>query len=234
MEFDFGRIAAELRYKLLVSFVGPRPIALVTTLSPEGRGRNAAPMSFFNVFAQSPPLPSSVSRTARACARTPRATSSRPASSWSTWSTPIARQMVICAVEFPPEVDEVRTAGTLRPSVTIGPAGSPRPRGVRVPAGAHGRVSRPLDRVRRGRLHARARRCIDPATLRVRPENYAPSPACTATITWWRNTGVLRVTTPGGAPSRRAMRQATGRRLPGPTLRSSPGSRAPPPARPGC
>ena len=35
MEFDFGRIAAELRYKLLVSFVGPRPIALVTTLSPK-------------------------------------------------------------------------------------------------------------------------------------------------------------------------------------------------------
>ena len=34
MDFDFGEIGAELRYKLLCSFVGPRPIALVTTLSP--------------------------------------------------------------------------------------------------------------------------------------------------------------------------------------------------------
>ena len=55
MEFDFGRITAELRYKLLVSFVGPRPIALVTSRSPEGVS-NAAPMSYFNVFAQTPPL----------------------------------------------------------------------------------------------------------------------------------------------------------------------------------
>ncbi len=51
MEFDFTAIAAELRYKLLCSFVGPRPIALVTTVSPDG-APNAAPMSFFNVFAQ--------------------------------------------------------------------------------------------------------------------------------------------------------------------------------------
>ena len=51
MEFDFTAIAAELRYKLLCSFVGPRPIALVTTVSLDG-APNAAPMSFFNVFAQ--------------------------------------------------------------------------------------------------------------------------------------------------------------------------------------
>jgi flavin reductase (DIM6/NTAB) family NADH-FMN oxidoreductase RutF len=55
MEYDFGRLSADERYKLLVSFVGPRPIALVTSLSPEGIN-NAAPMSFFNVFAQTPPL----------------------------------------------------------------------------------------------------------------------------------------------------------------------------------
>ena len=51
MEYDFGRLSADEHYKLLVSFVGPRPIALVTSLSPEGIN-NAAPMSFFNVFAQ--------------------------------------------------------------------------------------------------------------------------------------------------------------------------------------
>ena len=55
MEFDFTSIAAQLRYKLLCSFVGPRPIALVTTQGVDGVP-NAAPMSFFNVFAQTPPL----------------------------------------------------------------------------------------------------------------------------------------------------------------------------------
>ena len=44
MDFDFTTITAELRYKLLCSFVGPRPIALVTTLGLDGVA-NAAPMA---------------------------------------------------------------------------------------------------------------------------------------------------------------------------------------------
>ena len=43
------------RYKLLISLVIPRPIALVTTLGPTGVV-NAAPFSFFNMFSESPPL----------------------------------------------------------------------------------------------------------------------------------------------------------------------------------
>ena len=150
---------------------------------------------------------------------------------------PIARQMVICAVEFPPEVDEVRTAGfTLRPSVTIRPAGSPRPVAFECRAGAHGRVSgRWIVFGEVAYMHVRDA-CIDPATLRVRPENYAPSPACTATITWWRNTGTCcegdYAEWCAGAACDAAGDGS--RKLPGPTLRSSPGSRAPPPARPGC
>src|SRR3546814_10475604 len=42
-------------YKLLVSNVMPRPIALVSTLSANGTV-NAAPFSFFNVFSNAPPL----------------------------------------------------------------------------------------------------------------------------------------------------------------------------------
>lgn len=42
-------------YKLLVSTVMPRPIALVSTLSADGTA-NAAPFSFFNVFSNAPPL----------------------------------------------------------------------------------------------------------------------------------------------------------------------------------
>ena len=55
MEFDFRTLQASDRYRLLTSFVVPRPIALVTTRAPSGHD-NAAPMSFFNVFAQEPPI----------------------------------------------------------------------------------------------------------------------------------------------------------------------------------
>jgi flavin reductase (DIM6/NTAB) family NADH-FMN oxidoreductase RutF len=52
-------VAADLapreRYKLLASFVLPRPIAWVTTLGPTGVV-NVAPFSFFNVFCENPPL----------------------------------------------------------------------------------------------------------------------------------------------------------------------------------
>jgi flavin reductase (DIM6/NTAB) family NADH-FMN oxidoreductase RutF len=42
-------------YPILASLVTPRPIALVTTLSPEGK-INAAPFSFFNVLGANPPI----------------------------------------------------------------------------------------------------------------------------------------------------------------------------------
>src|ERR1700758_1587034 len=43
------------RYKVLASFVLPRPIAWVTSSGPGGVV-NAAPFSFFNVFCEDPPL----------------------------------------------------------------------------------------------------------------------------------------------------------------------------------
>lgn len=42
-------------YPILASLVTPRPIALVTTVDPEGR-INAAPFSFFNLFGARPPI----------------------------------------------------------------------------------------------------------------------------------------------------------------------------------
>ena len=53
MEIDITALARRDRYKLLVGFVIPRPIALVSTTGPEG-GHNAAPFSFFNVFGEEP------------------------------------------------------------------------------------------------------------------------------------------------------------------------------------
>ena len=55
MHFDLAAIPASDAYKLLVSTVVPRPIALATTVDRAGRV-NAAPFSFFNVFCEEPPL----------------------------------------------------------------------------------------------------------------------------------------------------------------------------------
>jgi flavin reductase (DIM6/NTAB) family NADH-FMN oxidoreductase RutF len=55
MLFDFGKIPPREGYKLLVSTVTPRPIAWISSQNAEGR-LNAAPFSFFNVFAGDPPV----------------------------------------------------------------------------------------------------------------------------------------------------------------------------------
>jgi flavin reductase (DIM6/NTAB) family NADH-FMN oxidoreductase RutF len=55
MHFDLARMAASDAYKLLVSTVVPRPIALVTTTDGAGRV-NAAPFSFFNAVSSVPPV----------------------------------------------------------------------------------------------------------------------------------------------------------------------------------
>jgi flavin reductase (DIM6/NTAB) family NADH-FMN oxidoreductase RutF len=46
---------AERAYLILASLVTPRPIAFVTTISPDGK-INAAPFSFFNLLGADPPI----------------------------------------------------------------------------------------------------------------------------------------------------------------------------------
>ncbi|MEP6669842.1 MAG: flavin reductase family protein [Chthoniobacter sp.] len=55
MELDLEGQHADRAYAVLASLVTPRPIAWVTTLSPEGVV-NAAPFSFFNVLGAEPPI----------------------------------------------------------------------------------------------------------------------------------------------------------------------------------
>ena len=55
MQYAVSDVSDHERYKLLISFVLPRPIAWVTTIGPSGTV-NAAPFSFFNVFAEDPPI----------------------------------------------------------------------------------------------------------------------------------------------------------------------------------
>jgi flavin reductase (DIM6/NTAB) family NADH-FMN oxidoreductase RutF len=53
-EFDPAQLGFRDQSKLLGGTIVPRPIALVTTLGPEGP--NAAPFSFFNAVAVDPPM----------------------------------------------------------------------------------------------------------------------------------------------------------------------------------
>ena len=54
MHLDFSAISARSVYKLLMSVVVPRPIALVTTIDADGQV-NAAPFSYFNAVSAAPP-----------------------------------------------------------------------------------------------------------------------------------------------------------------------------------
>jgi flavin reductase (DIM6/NTAB) family NADH-FMN oxidoreductase RutF len=177
MEYDFTKLSAAERYKLLVGFVGPRPIALVTSQSTDGVS-NAAPMSFFNVFAQTPPLLilGLQSRPSGEHKDTTRNILDTGEFVVNLVDESIARQMVVCSIEFPPEVDEVSVAGlTTRPSVTVRPSWI-----AEAPVAFECRLERVIEYPGRsivfgevGYMHVRDA-CIDPATMRVRPESYCP------------------------------------------------------------
>lgn len=55
MEYAASDLTPRERYKVLTSFILPRPIAWVTSIGPTGVV-NAAPFSFFNAFCEDPPL----------------------------------------------------------------------------------------------------------------------------------------------------------------------------------
>ena len=76
MELDLENQFADRAYQLLASLVTPRPIALVTTISPDGKV-NAAPFSFFNLLGAQPadPAPSRPATATTARPRTPPSTS---------------------------------------------------------------------------------------------------------------------------------------------------------------
>src|SRR3974390_3401384 len=55
MELNLEKEFADRAYPLLASLVTPRPIALVTSISADGKV-NAAPFSFFNLLGANPPI----------------------------------------------------------------------------------------------------------------------------------------------------------------------------------
>jgi len=112
MQADFTQLPPADRYRLLTNFVGPRPIALVTTRAEAGH-TNAAPMSFFNVFSHEPPLviigysarPDgsekdtlvNLRRTGQFCVNMV--------------DMELAEAMILCGVNFAEDVDETEFAG---------------------------------------------------------------------------------------------------------------------------
>ncbi|SFI30621.1 NADH-FMN oxidoreductase RutF, flavin reductase (DIM6/NTAB) family [Bosea sp. OK403] len=179
---DFTAAFADLepreRYKLLCASVTPRPIALVTCVSPEGVV-NAAPFSFFNVFSEDPALV--VLGLQHGPGNHPKDTTRHIAAAGefvvNLVDEGLAEAMNICAIDFPPEVSEIDAAGlSLLPGVSVAV-----PRIAEAPFALECRkqVSLAFSPTRElligevVRIHARAG-LVDPKTLRVSMSDYKP------------------------------------------------------------
>lgn len=110
--YDFALLSEHERYKILIGTVVPRPIALVTTLDPDGRV-NAAPFSFFNCLSAEPAIVAlgveyrgdgSPKDTVHNIARTEEFTVNIV-------SNAILEAMNVCSVPFAPGIDELAEAG---------------------------------------------------------------------------------------------------------------------------
>jgi flavin reductase (DIM6/NTAB) family NADH-FMN oxidoreductase RutF len=123
MQYAAKDVTPHERYKLLISFVLPRPIAWITTVGPTGVV-NAAPFSFFNVFAEDPPL---------IMVAINKRPDGRIKDSWANiqrtgefvvnlTDEPLARAMHESSGDFPPDVGEPDYLGLkTAPSVDIKP-----------------------------------------------------------------------------------------------------------------
>jgi flavin reductase (DIM6/NTAB) family NADH-FMN oxidoreductase RutF len=114
MNFDMEKAKGRETYNLLIGLVAPRPIALVTSMNEDGR-LNAAPFSSYNYLCTSPPIigmgvtdrPTG-SFVPKDTARNIRRTGEFVVN---VVTEDLARQMNICATDFPAEVDELEMAG---------------------------------------------------------------------------------------------------------------------------
>ncbi len=110
--FDFSKLPARDRYKLLIGIVVPRPIALVTSIDESGRV-NAAPFSFFNVFSDDPAQ--IVLGLQHKSPGTPKDTTRNLATAQefvvNMVDEDLAPVMNACAIDFPPDLSEIEALG---------------------------------------------------------------------------------------------------------------------------
>lgn len=175
---DFRAMPVAERYKLLTGVVVPRPIALVTTLGPNGVV-NAAPFSFFNAISADPTLVvlGLDVKDDGSTKDTPRNILSAGGFVVNLVDEALAPAMNVCATDFPSEMSEITAAGlTLAPGTTI-----KVPRIVQAPVALECRHHISLEvglhhRLTLGEvlyLHARPG-LVDPRTLRVDVDAYKP------------------------------------------------------------
>lgn len=192
MEYAPGDLKPRERYRVLTSFVLPRPIAWVTTLGPTGVV-NAAPFSFFNVFCEDPPLCMfAVNRRPDGRVKDTLVNIERTGEFVvNLTDEPLAQAMHESSGDFPPDIGEPDFLNLkLAPSTKIT---VPRRRalcdGVQ-DLEDHRRQRRPgADHGRRHQLLHPRRIVWDREAMRVHMERYHRSAACSPTVTAGRTTG---------------------------------------------
>ncbi len=122
IHIDPSQLTARERYRLMISSIIPRPIALVTSIGNNGV-INAAPFSFFNGVTSSPPIISiSVGYRKGNAKDTARNIRERGEFVVNIVSESIAEKMNIASAEYPPEVSEISKANLqIIPSKLVSP-----------------------------------------------------------------------------------------------------------------
>ncbi|MFN0012749.1 MAG: flavin reductase family protein [Phycisphaerales bacterium] len=128
MDIDPASLAPADRYKLLIGGVVPRPIAWVSTISPDGR-LNLAPFSFFNAVSASPPVLMFAPANKPDGSEKDTLRNAKPAGEGGTGEFVVnivpfgvARQMAACAEELAYGESEFELAGLMSvPSMVVRP-----------------------------------------------------------------------------------------------------------------
>jgi flavin reductase (DIM6/NTAB) family NADH-FMN oxidoreductase RutF len=178
LDFDLTRMPVRDCYKLICGIVVPRPIALVTSSDAAGRV-NAAPFSFFNVFADDPVQ--IVLGLQHRADGTPKDTTRNLAKAKhfviNMVDEALAPVMNDCAVDFPSDTSEIEALGIATlPGVSV-----PVPRIAAAPFALECRktVSLAFSSTREiligevVRIHAR-QGLVDPQSLHVDAGRYRP------------------------------------------------------------
>src|SRR6202051_3814819 len=114
MIFDMEKSRGREGYNLLIGLVAPRPIALVTSMDEDGR-LNAAPFSSYNYLCTDPPIIGMgvTDRPTGGFAPKDTARNIRRTGEFvvNVVTEDLAKQMNICATDFPADVNELDMAG---------------------------------------------------------------------------------------------------------------------------
>ena len=199
MELDLTGPLRDDAYIILSGLVTPRPIALTTTVDPEGCV-NAAPFSFFNVLGDSPPIvglcpgdrsPGIPKDTARNIRLTHEFVVNLV-------DEALAEKMNLCAASLPPGENELLHAGiTPLPSTSVRP-----PRIAEAPASlecrSHSIIEIGDNRLIIGevlRVHVRDD-LFDPETWHIKPGRYQPIGRMQAPHWYCRTTDLFEMKRP--------------------------------------